>query len=931
MHPQPQRVLRKLLEDYGLALLEDPARVDALLADFCGEYARERFLLAHALRVRVSVGPAMFWLGACSQRLQSRYCFSAEAAQWAVESWSAALDIAPPDPNAFQDGAELSESPRHTLSQLLTACGPDLLNEPARINALLADLCGEYPSERFLLVHTLRECIPSSLLGQDGPGHERLLSQRLQKRYGFSAQAVRWTIASWSWALQSARSAHDQRLAEAVEAQATAEATVRLKAEERAAADVTAHRKAEERAAADAVARQKAKERAASYATARLKGEECIAADAVARHKAEERAAADATARQLAEEWTAKKAAARLIHEEVEEIMLQVMDSNPMTSREVAEVLGKEQEQTITWLRRLQEAGRVEYVWLKRSPHHPCYQSRKHPNVPATAEDTSKVDGIEPKTVAHARAKAQVAAEAAVLEKAREQAAAETTARLKAKEQAVAKTAAHQKATELAATEAIARLKLGEQGAAEMTAGLKAKEQAAAQMIVRYKTKEQATVKESAQRKAKERNAAEAVALQKKEEWLAAEATARRKVEDWLAAEAAAQQKAKEQAEAAAAARQKEKELPENILQKLEQGPLTSRELAKILQAEQEHVIALLKRFLKEGKIALIWLPHSPHSPCYQIRECPKTLAPDQDSFPARHRGWRWLAILAATLLLTGIGTAPGGMEGVISQWQAQAPVAWRNLTYWIDNLVEEISPPQENILLIDDPETRETEDVGPVSSPTLTQTATPEQPTSTPTITPIPESPLATINRVMNVRRGPGTHHAIIDVADIGEEFPIIGKNVPGDWWQIDYRGEKAWVYATYVAAPNTENVKIAPTPTPLLSPTPTPTPTRRGDNPGGRGQRAVIVHVVDGDTVDVRFEAGGADRIRLFDINTPETYIGVECYGRQATAFTNSFNGQEIEVESRGRDRYDRLLGYIWLADGRMLNEELAQGNCI
>ncbi len=866
MPPHLERILRQLLADYGSALIDEPTRVDALLADLCGQYPRERFLLVHALRVRASVAnlSAMFWLESWSQRLQSRYCFSAEAAHWAVESWAAALDIAPPPPKACLDGMELSESPCHTLSQLFTVCGPDLLNEPARVDAFLADLCGEYPRERFLLVHALREWIPSILLVQDGSGHEPLLSQHLQNRYGFSAQAVQWTIASWSWTLQSARSAHDQRLAEAVKAQAAAETAVRLKAEERAAADMNAHRKAEERSAADAFARQKAKERATAYATVRLRGEEGVAADAVVREKAEERATADTTARRLAEELAAANVAARLVAEEVEEIMLQVMDNNPMTSGEVAEFLGKKQEPIISWLRRLQEADKVESVWLKRSLNYPCYQTGKNPNVPATAKETWNLEGIEFEIAARARAKAQVAAEATVLEMAREQAAAETTARLKAKEQAVAIAAARQKADELTAAEAMARLKLREQGAAEMTARLKAREQAAAEMITRYKTKEQATAEETARCKVKERNAAEAVTRQKEEEWLAAEATTRRRVEEWLAAEAAAHQKATEKAEAAASAHQREKKLPENILQRLEQGPLTSRELAKILQAEQEHVIALLNQFRKEGQIELIWLPHSPYSPCYQIRERPNAHTPDQDRFPARRRGWRWLAIVAATLLLTGIGTAPGMMEGVISQWQAQAPIAGRNLTYWIDNLVEEISPPQENILLIDDPETRETEDAGPVSSPTLTQTSTPEKPTATPTITPIPERPLATINRVMNVRRGPGTHHAIIDVANIGEEFPIIGKNVPGDWWQIDYRGEKAWVYAPYVTATYAENVTIAPTATPLLSPTPTPTstptptPTPPGSNSGSPRQRSVTPGV----SPTPRYSPDGPDR---------------------------------------------------------------------
>ena len=37
-----------------------------------------------------------------------------------------------------------------------------------------------------------------------------------------------------------------------------------------------------------------------------------------------------------------------------------------MTSREVAAFLDREHEHAISWLRRLQSAGKVEYVWLKR-------------------------------------------------------------------------------------------------------------------------------------------------------------------------------------------------------------------------------------------------------------------------------------------------------------------------------------------------------------------------------------------------------------------------------------------------------------------------------------------------------------------------------------------------------------------------------------
>ena len=33
------------------------------------------------------------------------------------------------------------------------------------------------------------------------------------------------------------------------------------------------------------------------------------------------------------------------------------------------------------------------------------------------------------------------------------------------------------------------------------------------------------------------------------------------------------------------------------------------------------------------------------------------------------------------------------------------------------------------------------------------------------------------------------------------------------------------------------------------------------------------------------------------------------------------------EIELDIQERDRYGRLLGYVWLPDGRMLNEEIVR----
>ena len=184
MHPLPNRTLRRLLAQYGPNLLDDPARVDALLADLCGPHHRERFLLVHALRERIPADLLAQPHGGAihgrrlSQRLQRRYGFSDEATQWAIESWSLALDIAPLNPNTLRDGSHtaLSIWPQRTLRQLLEDYGPELLNEPERADALLADLCGPYPRERFLLVHALRERIPTELLLHHAP-RQRLLTE----------------------------------------------------------------------------------------------------------------------------------------------------------------------------------------------------------------------------------------------------------------------------------------------------------------------------------------------------------------------------------------------------------------------------------------------------------------------------------------------------------------------------------------------------------------------------------------------------------------------------------------------------------------------------------------------------------------------------------------------------------------------------------
>jgi micrococcal nuclease len=104
--------------------------------------------------------------------------------------------------------------------------------------------------------------------------------------------------------------------------------------------------------------------------------------------------------------------------------------------------------------------------------------------------------------------------------------------------------------------------------------------------------------------------------------------------------------------------------------------------------------------------------------------------------------------------------------------------------------------------------------------------------------------------------------------------------------------------------------------------------TPTQSVD----AGQIAsAVVRVVDGDTVDVQVAEGQIERIRLIGIDTPEVVDPrkpVQCFGQEASAHAQQLlDGQSVTVEldpSQGeRDRYGRLLAYLWLPDGRNFGE--------
>ena len=135
-----------------------------------------------------------------------------------------------------------------------------------------------------------------------------------------------------------------------------------------------------------------------------------------------------------------------------------------------------------------------------------------------------------------------------------------------------------------------------------------------------------------------------------------------------------------------------------------------------------------------------------------------------------------------------------------------------------------------------------------PVVAPTNTPTATPIEtatpvPTNTPEVPPTevptntPETARAVINNpTVNVRSGPGTNYANIGQARNGERYDITGKNAGGNWYQINFNGQTAWVTSQFVVVegdPNSVQVAgnipaapVAPTARPRPAATATPVP---------------------------------------------------------------------------------------------------------
>ncbi len=86
--------------------------------------------------------------------------------------------------------------------------------------------------------------------------------------------------------------------------------------------------------------------------------------------------------------------------------------------------------------------------------------------------------------------------------------------------------------------------------------------------------------------------------------------------------------------------------------------------------------------------------------------------------------------------------------------------------------------------------------------------------------------------------------------------------------------------------------------------------------------------IEVIDGDTIDV-----DGVRVRYIGVNTPELARGgraSDCFASKAYEFNRTLvekGGLRLEKDVSETDKYLRLLRYVYLPDGRMVNEILVE----
>jgi len=89
------------------------------------------------------------------------------------------------------------------------------------------------------------------------------------------------------------------------------------------------------------------------------------------------------------------------------------------------------------------------------------------------------------------------------------------------------------------------------------------------------------------------------------------------------------------------------------------------------------------------------------------------------------------------------------------------------------------------------------------------------------------------------------------------------------------------------------------------------------------------LVKRVIDGDTIQL----ANGEKVRYIGINTPEIHHPrkpVEYFGKEAMEFNKKLvKGKKVRLsfDVQERDKYGRLLAYVYLEDGTFVNAELVK----
>lgn len=114
------------------------------------------------------------------------------------------------------------------------------------------------------------------------------------------------------------------------------------------------------------------------------------------------------------------------------------------------------------------------------------------------------------------------------------------------------------------------------------------------------------------------------------------------------------------------------------------------------------------------------------------------------------------------------------------------------------------------------------------------------------------------------------------------------------------------------------------------------TPGPVAGVPSPPADAKLIEVVSITDGDTVRARsvddggvLSGDGDEPVRLIGVDTPEVRPDVECGGAEATRALEDLlpvgSRAWASVDAEPRDRYDRVLLYLWTEDGTFVNHAL------